>query len=101
MGSLRKILSPSATDGKEAVRLITAQDIFIQKRAHRLLGRERELEILENFTEAEMADGELDLAQRVLFVCSHSGAGKSSLLSRHVQNLRNVSTSSIIVLRIF
>lgn len=90
MGSLKKIQS-ATVEGKEAVRLTTPQDIFIQKRAHRLLGRERELEILENFTEVEMVDGELDLAQRVLFVCSHSGAGKSSLLSRHVQNLRKVS----------
>ena len=76
-------------DAREQI-IVTPQDIFIKKRAHRLLGREKELAALEKFTETEMRDGELDPAQRVLFVCSHSGAGKSSLLSRHVQNIRKV-----------
>ena len=85
MGTLTK----KHSDANER-RLVSPQEIFIQKRSHLLLGREKELESLENFTEAEMVDGELDLAQRVLFVCSHSGTGKSSLLARHVENLRKV-----------
>ena len=63
----------------EDERLVTPQDIFIQKRGELLLGRDKEIQMLADFTAAEMKDDDLDEASRVLFVIAHSGMGKSSL----------------------
>lgn len=72
-------------------KIVTPQDIFIQKRGERLLGRDEELQILTNFTEAEAQDDDLDEAMRVFVVLAHTGMGKSSLLARFVQNLKKVA----------
>uniref|UniRef100_A0A7M5VFT2 DUF4062 domain-containing protein n=1 Tax=Clytia hemisphaerica TaxID=252671 RepID=A0A7M5VFT2_9CNID len=68
--------------------LTTSQDIFIQKRGEFLLGRDKELRMLQEFSDAEMCDDDLDAAQRVLFVVAPSGMGKSSLMARYVQQLQ-------------
>ena len=48
----------------ETERLTTSQDIFIQKRGEFLFGRDKELRMLREFTDAEMCDDDLDVAQR-------------------------------------
>ena len=78
-----------ATDS-DSKKMVTPQDIFIQKRGEFLLGRDEELQVLTNFMEAETQDDDLDEAIRVFVVLAHSGMGKSSLLARYVQNLKKV-----------